>query len=74
MITGNNLITGKIFQELPPASIKYLTQIFNLAMLTGYFPAQWKIAKIILDSKPSKSPNKPVSHRPISIYPFIQTL
>jgi hypothetical protein len=37
---------GKILQELPLAGIKYLTQIFNATMLTGYFPAQWKVAKI----------------------------
>jgi hypothetical protein len=43
---GYDLITGKILQELPPAGIKYLTQIFNAAMPTGYFPAQWKVAKI----------------------------
>jgi hypothetical protein len=37
---GYDLIKGKILQELPPAGIKYLTQIFNADMLTGYFPAQ----------------------------------
>jgi hypothetical protein len=41
-------MTGKILQELPPVGIKYLTQIFNAAMLTGYFPAQLKVAKLIL--------------------------
>jgi hypothetical protein len=51
---GYDLITGKILQELPPAGIKYLTQILNAAMLTGYFPAQWKVAKIILHLKPGK--------------------
>jgi hypothetical protein len=53
---GYDLITGKILQELPPAGIKYLTQIFNAAMLTGYFPAQGKVAKIILHLKPGKPP------------------
>jgi hypothetical protein len=40
---GYDLITSKILQELPPVGLKYLTQIFNAAMLTGYFPAQWKV-------------------------------
>jgi hypothetical protein len=53
---GYDLITGKILQELPPAGIKYLAQIFNAAMLTGYFHAQWKVAKIILHLKPGKTP------------------
>jgi hypothetical protein len=64
---GYNLIMGKILQGLPPAGIKYLTQIFNTAMLTGYFPAQWKVAKIILHLKPCKPPNEPMSYRPISL-------
>jgi hypothetical protein len=34
-----DLIMGKILQELPPVGIKYLAQIFNAAMLTGYFPS-----------------------------------
>jgi hypothetical protein len=49
---GYDPIMRKILQELPPVGIKYLTQIFNAAMLTGYFPAQWKVAKIILHLKP----------------------
>jgi hypothetical protein len=68
---GYDLITGKILQELPPTGIKYLTQIFNAAMLTGYFPAQWKVAKIILHLKPGKPPNEPLSYRPISLLPIL---
>jgi hypothetical protein len=41
---GYDLITGKILQELPPTAVKYLTQLFNAAMLIGYFPMQWKVA------------------------------
>jgi hypothetical protein len=36
-------------------------------MLTGYFPAQWKVAKIIPHVKPGKPPNEPLSCRPISL-------
>jgi hypothetical protein len=68
---GYDLITGKILQELPPAGIKYLTQIFKAAMLTGYFPAQWKIAKIIHHLKPGKPPNEPMSYTPISLLPIL---
>jgi hypothetical protein len=38
--------------DIPLAS--NITQIFNAAMLTGNFPAQWKVAKIILQLKPGK--------------------
>jgi hypothetical protein len=34
----DDLITGKILQELPPRAVKYLTQLLNAAMLIGYFP------------------------------------
>jgi hypothetical protein len=50
--------------------MKYLTQIFNAAMLTGYFPPQWKVAKIILHLKPGKAPNEPM-YRPISLLPIL---
>jgi hypothetical protein len=65
------LSSNKTFQELPPAVIKYLAQIFNAAMLTGYFPAQWKVAKIILHLKPGKPSNEPISHRPINLLPIL---
>jgi hypothetical protein len=40
-------------------------------MLTGYFPGQWIIAKIILHLKPGKPPNEPMSYRPISLLPIL---
>jgi hypothetical protein len=62
---GYDLISSKILQELPPADIKYLAQIFNAAMLTEYFPAQLKVAKIILHFKPGQRANGPISLLPI---------
>jgi hypothetical protein len=35
-------------------------------LLKGYFPAQWKVAQIILILKPGKPPNELTSYRPIS--------
>jgi hypothetical protein len=40
-------------------------------MLTGYFPAQWKVAKIILHLKFGKPPNEPMFYRPISLLPIL---
>jgi hypothetical protein len=40
-------------------------------MLTGYFPAHWKVAKIILHLKPGKPPNEPMSYRQISLLPIL---
>jgi hypothetical protein len=55
---------------LPVIGIKYLTQLFNAVLLKGYFPAQWKVAQIILILKPGKPPNELTSYRPISFLPF----
>jgi hypothetical protein len=43
-------------------------------MLTGFFPAQWKVAKIILHLKSGKSPNEPMSYRPISLLPILSKI
>jgi hypothetical protein len=40
-------------------------------LLKGYFPAQWKVAQIILILKPGKSPNKLTSYWPISLLPIV---
>jgi hypothetical protein len=41
--SGYDLITGKIFKELPIVGIKYLTWLFSATVLKGYFLAQWKV-------------------------------
>jgi hypothetical protein len=40
-------------------------------LLKGYFPAQQKVAQIILILKPGKPPNKLTSYRPISLLPIV---
>jgi hypothetical protein len=55
---------------LPIIGIKYLTQLFNAVLLKGYFPAQWKVAQIILILKPGK-PNVVTFYRPISLLPIV---
>jgi hypothetical protein len=37
--SGYDLITGRILQALPPVAIQFLTQLFNAALILGYFPA-----------------------------------
>jgi hypothetical protein len=70
-LSGYGLITGKILKELPIAGIKYLTQLFNAVLLTGYFPAQWKVAQIMLYLNAGKLPNELTSYRPISLLPTV---
>jgi hypothetical protein len=68
--SGYIIITGKILKELPIIGIKYLAQLFNTVLLKGYFPAQWKVAQIILILKLGK-PNKLTSYWPISLLPIV---
>jgi hypothetical protein len=69
--SGYDLIIGKILKKLPIIGIKYLTQLLNAVLLSGYFPAQWKVAPIILILKTGKSPNKLTSYWPISLLPIV---
>jgi hypothetical protein len=69
--SGYSLITGKILKELPTIRIKYLTKLFNAVLLKGYFPAQLKVAQIILILKPGKPPNELASYRPIGLLPIV---
>jgi hypothetical protein len=66
--SGYDPITAKIL-KLPTIGIKYLTQLFNVVFLKGYFPAKWKVAQIILILKPGKPPNELTSYQPISLLP-----
>lgn len=48
-----------------------MTAIFNGIFMTGCYPAQWKIAQIIVIPKPAKNPTEVTSYRPISLLPQI---
>jgi hypothetical protein len=56
---------------LPISGIKYLTKLFNVVLLIGYFPAQRKVSQIILILKPGKPPNELTSYWPISLLPIV---
>jgi hypothetical protein len=64
--SGYDLITGKICKELGIIGIKYLVQLFSAVLLKEYFPAQWKVAQVILVLKPGK-PNELTSYRPMNL-------
>jgi hypothetical protein len=54
--------------------IKYITKLFNAALLKGYFPTQRKVAQSILILKLGKSPDELTSYRPISLLPIVSNV
>jgi hypothetical protein len=66
-----HLIPDEILKELPVIVIKYLIQLFNAVLFKGYFPAQWKVAQIILILKSGKLSYELTSYRPISLLPIV---
>jgi len=59
----NGLITSKILRELSGKALRLLTIIYNAVLRLNYFLAQWKIAQIILLSKPGKNPEELILYR-----------
>lgn len=68
---GYDLITGKILKELPDKALRLIIIIYNAVLRLNYYPAQWKIAQIILLSKPEKNLEEVILYRPISLLPVI---
>jgi hypothetical protein len=71
---GYNPITGKILKEPLTIGIHYLTLLFNAVLLKGYFPSQWKVAKIVLILKTEKPPHALASYQPISLLPIVSKI
>ncbi len=71
---GYDQITVRMLQELSRKATVMLTYIFNAAIRLCHFPSHWKLAKIIMISKPGKAVEEPNSYRPISLLPTIAKL
>ena len=67
---GFDLITAEITKELPHKTIFRLTKIINACKNLKYFPLYWKVAEVIMISKPGKDPHEVSSYRPISLLPI----
>lgn len=64
---GDDGIHNRIIKQLPKKAIIMLTKIFNACLKLSYFPAKWKIARVIPVPKPNKSLSSAASFRPISL-------
>lgn len=64
---GDDSIPNLVLKKLPFRAIVFLTKLVNACLLLGYFPNNWKLAKVIAILKPNKNPTDPSSYRPISL-------
>ena len=71
---GFDLITGEVLKNLPKKAIVKLTTLINAAFRLRYVPRLWKVAEVIMISKPGKPPHEVTSYRPISLLPVISKL
>jgi hypothetical protein len=62
-----DLITVKIFQELPGKTVRALLRIFNAILGVAYWPIQLQTAQVITILKPEKVPTNVESYCPISL-------
>ena len=73
--TGPDDINIRHLKHLGPLVIKYLTNMYNIALNSNTIPHLWKCATIILISKPNKDHNIGTYHRPLSLLsPIAKTL
>jgi potassium voltage-gated channel Eag-related subfamily H protein 8 len=71
---GYDFISNTFLKELNNSSIAGITAIFNAAFRIGYFPNDWKIAKVLPFRKPGKNPKDPANYRPRSLLPSLSKL
>ena len=71
---GFDNIGNIVLKRLPRKAIILLSKIFNGCLSLGYFPEQWKVAKVLPLPKPGKDNKISVNYRPISLLPSISKL
>lgn len=64
---GQSGINKTLLKKAPKEAIEYLSNVNNLALSMGYFPAKYKQGLVILIPKPGKSPKHPANYRPITL-------
>ena len=68
---GIDGIGNQCLKNIPDKSIKFLTVIFNACLSMGYFPLEFRTAKVVPIQKPNEPPDSPSSYRPISLLSII---
>ena len=68
---GDDQVTYALLKQSPDILFTKLIMILNFCLQIGYFPKQWKAAKVVMVQKPGKDHTNPKSYRPISLLPAI---
>ena len=68
--TGLDNISSKLIKISADIITAFMTDIFNVAITTGIFPDEWKIARVTPVFK-SRISSELSNYRPISIIPII---
>ena len=63
-------IAGSVIKQCVDNYVTPLTHIINLSIAQGYFPDEWKLAKVIPIFKDG-DPQDIQNYRPISVLPFL---
>ena len=71
---GIDLISNVALKHLPEKEVVQLVSIFNASLQHGYFPEDWKKARVAFIKKPNKDPLFADHYRPISLLPTIGKL
>lgn len=72
--SGYDKIDGKLIKNLPNKMIRFIAILINAVFRLNHFPAQWKVAQIIMILKPGKPPDSVTSYRPISLLPVMSKI
>ena len=64
---GHDTINNRCIKNIQESLIPVLTLFFNKCLDHGYYPNQWKDAKVIMIPKPGKKRNIGKNYRPISL-------
>ncbi len=65
--TGKDDNHNKMLANLNPTNIKHMQHLFNVLLVAGVVPQDWKEAVVIPLPKPNKPTDDPKSYRPISL-------
>ena len=68
---GSDGITYGLLKICPDIVFEKLVEILNFCLLIGYFPKQWRDAKVIMLQKSGKDHTNPKNYRPISLLPAV---